>query len=305
MMEDYHSFFQRAMVILTWMMAKMTSIFRRVPLYPAPRVADLRVDRVGYMPAKQTWIDHRFDDPGIGFVVSGQGEYRVDNGPVREIRPGTQFAVYPGARFHYGPSGSAGQAPSWEEYYVIFQGAGVKRWEKAGWFFRDGSVHPLVDLGPIVERFRELIRVVERSGVGDADRAAVMTERLLLEMYYSRASVRESRHPTAAMEAVLGHCHEHFAEPIDFEILAERHAMSYSHLRQQMRKLTGVPPHQYVIRLRCEAARRMLSDTDLAIKEIAGKVGIEDPYTFSRTFKRCVGTSPGRYREQAAPWSRR
>jgi AraC-like DNA-binding protein len=281
---------------MTWMMAKLTATIRGVPLYPPPRVRDLRINHVGYMPAKRNWIHHRFDHPAVGLVVSGQGEYRVGDGPVRAIRPGTCFAVFPGATFHYGPR------DTWEEYYVIFQGPGVKRWERAGWFFTDGSVHPLVDIGPIVERFRELIRVVERGGAGDADRALVMTERLLLEMYYSRASERQARQPTASMEAILAHCHEHFAGEVDFEQLAEKCAMSYSHLRQQMRKLTGMPPHQYVIRLRCEAARRMLSDTDLAIKEIAGRVGIENPYTFSRTFRRMVGVSPLKYRAQAAPW---
>jgi AraC-like DNA-binding protein len=287
------------MVKMTGLMAKMSLILHSMPLHQPPRIGDLRILNAGYFPAKTSWIDHRFESPAVGLVVSGRGEYRIDDGPSKAVAPGTQFGVFPGPTFHYGPRGF------WEEYWVVFGGKGVQRWVDAGWFFTDGALHPLVELGPLVERFREMLRIFKRGGPGDADRAIVMTERLLLEMYYSRASVREARQPTATLESVLAICHERFDQEIDFEALAAQHAMSYSHLRQQMRKVTGVPPHQYVIRLRCEAARRMLTDTDLSIKQIASKVGIRDPYTFSRTFRRCIGTSPGLFRAQAAPWSRR
>jgi AraC family transcriptional regulator, arabinose operon regulatory protein len=294
------------MLDMTILMAKMTLTVRKPLIVAAPlrelsRVCDLHISGAGYIPAKRDWINQRFDVWAVGFVVSGQGEYSFNGGSFHPIRSGCQFTVFPGAAFSYGPRGTG----TWEEYYVIFTGAGVRRWIDAGWFFTDGSVHSLVETGALVERFRELIRVLGRGGRGDADRALVMTERLLLEMYYSRVSVQQAAKSTPTMEAVLSHCHENFAEDIDFIALAEAHAMSYSHLRQQMRRITRVAPHQYIIRLRCESARQLLSDTDLPIKQIAAHVGISDPYTFSRTFSRCVGTSPAAYRKQVAPWANR
>jgi len=294
------------MLKMTILMAKMTPLPQRPLIVAAPlrepsRVSDLQIRCAGYLPRKQDWIDQRFDVWAVGFVVSGHGEYSMNNRPFRPMKPGSQFTVFPGAVFNYGPRGTR----TWEEYYVIFTGAGVRRWIDAGWFFTDGSVHSLVETGPLIERFRELIRILGRGERGDADRALVMTERLLLEMYYSRASVHQASKTTASMEAVLSHCHEHFAEDVDLIALAASHAMSYSHLRQQMRRITGVAPHQYLLRLRCESARQLLSDTDLPIKQIATRVGIPDPYSFSRTFRRCVGSSPAAYRKQVAPWAER
>ncbi len=75
--------------------------------------------------------------------------------------------------------------------------------------------------------------------------------------------------------------------------------MSYSSLRQKLRQLTGAAPAQYLTSLRCDAARKLLCSSEFSVKQIAARVGIDDPYAFSRVFKRHVGLSPQNYREGA------
>jgi AraC-like DNA-binding protein len=282
-------------------MAQVTRPSRVLRLIPALQPGRIRAVQIlaGYMPRKTEWIHHAFESCAIGLVVSGAGSYRVDNGPSRRIGPSSLFAVHPGPTFHYGPA----KGTTWEEYHVVVIGPGARRWIETGWIFTDGAVHQMAEVSALVERFRELLRTLSRGGPGDADRAVLAAERLLLEAYYGRSSVRPSTALKKSTDAVLAYCHQHFARPIDFKALAARNAMSYSHLRQRLRRLTGSAPQAYVTRLRCEAARALLSDTDLAIKEIAARIGIEDPFAFSRTFKRCVGSSPLQYRRQVAPWS--
>jgi AraC-like DNA-binding protein len=263
------------------------------------RGSDLSVVRAGYLPRKREWIHHHFDIHALGLVVSGRGSYRVGEGPVKPIGPGNLFAVFPGPRFHYG----AQPGTSWEEYFICLAGDRLPRWIEAGWFFTDGSVHALAGVSEAVELWRELLGVLGRGEAGDAERAAAIAERLAVELFYGRAERKRAALASPSIEAVLHHCRLHAAEPIDFPALAEANAMSYSHLRQQVRRLTGLSPARYVTRLRCEQARALLTETDLPVKLIAARVGIDDPFTFSRTFRRTVGVSPEGYRRQNAAWA--
>jgi AraC-like DNA-binding protein len=269
-----------------------------LPVRPTT-VPDLWVSNCGYFQAKRQWIHNPFKIHAVGLIASGRGTYQVDGGPVLPLEPGCMFTVYPGPRFDYG----APKGKSWEEYYFCLVGTGVRRLVGAGWLPTDGRVYPLSNPGAIIELYRELLRAARCEQPGDADRAVLIIERILLEMYFNRRSTQSPLPSAKPVEAVLGYCQRNLSEEIQFENLAREHAMSYSLLRQRVREMTGLPPAQYLTSLRCDAARRLLSDTDLPVKQIGTKVGIDDPYTFSRVFKRHVGVSPQNYREQTAPWA--
>ncbi len=249
------------------------------------------------IPHKDAWIHHQFNVYAVGFVSSGRGSYQVDNGPVQRIEAGSLFHVYPGPVFHYGPD----PGTEWCEYHCGLDGPRFQHLREAGVFSTDGRVQQLTNVTALVVQFRELIDVVRRAKPGDADRAVLMTERLLLELYYNRVSLQAST-PSKPIEAILKYCQEHLAEALDFEALASEHAMSYSSLRQGVRAVTGLAPAHYLTALRCDTARAMLADGELSIKEIGSKVGIDDPYTFSRIFKRTVGVSPREYRTKTLLW---
>ena len=52
----------------------------------------------------------------------------------------------------------------------------------------------------------------------------------------------------------------------------------------------------YVITLRMNHARRLMTQTDLAVREIAEAVGYPDQLYFSRLFKKRTGFPPSTYR---------
>jgi transcriptional regulator GlxA family with amidase domain len=59
-----------------------------------------------------------------------------------------------------------------------------------------------------------------------------------------------------------------------------------------------MPPLDYVQRLRIEAAKRRLEQSDTAIEEIGWAVGYEDPASFRKLFRRVTGVAPGVYRRR-------
>src|SRR5258708_25086231 len=55
-------------------------------------------------------------------------------------------------------------------------------------------------------------------------------------------------------------------------------------------------PMAYFIRLKLEKACLFLANSDMKIKNIAAMLGYNDPYHFSRLFKRHMNMSPDLYR---------
>lgn len=91
---------------------------------------------------------------------------------------------------------------------------------------------------------------------------------------------------------------ENLAEEFSLGRLAELAGMSEFHFNRLFKRATGVPPSQYQIRLRLDAARRLLRETGRSIITIANDVGYSNPSHFARLFRKDTGLSPSDYRRQ-------
>lgn len=80
------------------------------------------------------------------------------------------------------------------------------------------------------------------------------------------------------------------------EDMAAEHNLSASHFSNLFRKSTGMPPIDYFIHLKMQKACQLLYANDAKIKVVAIDLGYDDPYYFSRLFKKYIGTSPEQYR---------
>lgn len=88
---------------------------------------------------------------------------------------------------------------------------------------------------------------------------------------------------------------DNLAGELSLAVIAEATGISAYHLAHLFKQSTGLAPHQYVIKMRVEEAKRLLAETNLTVGEIAQRVG----YThsrFSALFHRHVGISPTAYR---------
>lgn len=75
---------------------------------------------------------------------------------------------------------------------------------------------------------------------------------------------------------------------------------SPSHYSSIFKNKTGFSPIEYFNQLKIQKACQYLQFTDLRIKEIAFKIGINDAYYFTRLFGKTMGFSPKDYRQSRA-----
>ncbi len=87
-----------------------------------------------------------------------------------------------------------------------------------------------------------------------------------------------------------------FTGPFDLDELAAVACLSPAHFCHLFSRQVGVSPGEYVIRLRMYRARQLLSDPSLSVSRVANLVGYDDPYYFSRLFRKRHGRCPSEFR---------
>ncbi|WP_042261743.1 AraC family transcriptional regulator [Paraburkholderia heleia] len=93
--------------------------------------------------------------------------------------------------------------------------------------------------------------------------------------------------------------HEEIARRWKVDDLASKVGMSRTAFIERFKDLVGLPPLEYLIRWRMTIARDALKTGNDSLASIATAVGYASETTFSATFKKMFGQSPGRYRSQA------
>jgi transcriptional regulator GlxA family with amidase domain len=91
---------------------------------------------------------------------------------------------------------------------------------------------------------------------------------------------------------VIGHLHE----PLDINRLADHANMSSRNFTRVFHKQTGLPPAKYIEKMRVEAARKYLEDSDISLEQIAEKCGLGGLVSMRRTFLRHLMITPSDYR---------
>ena len=105
------------------------------------------------------------------------------------------------------------------------------------------------------------------------------------------------------IDSIRSYLAANYDSPITLDDLAQQYNFTPSYLIKAFKRQVGESPIQYLIRLRMEEAKRLLSAApDLEIRQIGEIVGYADPHYFSRIFRNTSGVTPSEYRSQhAAP----
>lgn len=104
---------------------------------------------------------------------------------------------------------------------------------------------------------------------------------------------------TDRIALVIKHIKENLKSDLGRDELAKLANLSTSRFDVLFKSFFRISPMTYVHSLRLTEARQMLISSNSSIKEIAASVGHDDPFHFSRIFKRHYGASPQAFRRQS------
>jgi AraC-like DNA-binding protein len=160
------------------------------------------------------------------------------------------------------------------------------------------------------ERMMHISRLHARGTASDelsAATAAIALQELLL-WCAARAqaqSVAPGAEAAAVVEMVAAIIDARFHDLPSMSRIAKDVGKSQNYIARRFRERFGMTILQYALSRRIAHARYLLEGTDLPIREVAARVGIDDAQYFNKQIRRQLGDSPSAIREAARRVARR
>jgi AraC family transcriptional regulator len=113
--------------------------------------------------------------------------------------------------------------------------------------------------------------------------------------------LRRESEPTAhspPIAKVMDWLREHLDENVSVSDLADVGGLSPSYFRRLFHREVGSSPRDYVTQMRTEQAKRLLTESDRSITEIAMELGYSTSAYFTAVFHRETGTTPSEFRRR-------
>ncbi|WP_020615014.1 helix-turn-helix transcriptional regulator [Paenibacillus daejeonensis] len=101
---------------------------------------------------------------------------------------------------------------------------------------------------------------------------------------------------SSVVEQAVAHIHNQYGSSMTLEELAATFELKPKYFSYLFHKFTGIRPIPYLIQYRMNRAQELLLSGQASIREIASRVGYDDPYYFSRLFKKYMGVAPNSLR---------
>jgi AraC-like DNA-binding protein len=112
----------------------------------------------------------------------------------------------------------------------------------------------------------------------------------------SKMKVPVIRDADQKIERCIAHILGHLNERVKVAELAGMANLSSARFTGLFKQKTGLPPMNFIVRLRMHQACHLLKISNLSVREIAATLGYQDPCFFSRQFKLINGVAPKNYR---------
>ncbi len=239
----------------------------------------------GYGPTLRPYHLIHFVTEGEGKLEIRQEEYKVQAGDAFFI-PAEQIAYYEGS-----------VSRPWTYSWIGFTGTQSRNIVREILTFSEGQ-YVLRDLD--VEKYREVIkRGAEIEQVSQASHylsngVLCHVVGLLIEEFQKKGYIRQE---FVLSDEVKFYLDSKFSENIQMQEIASSFHIHPNYMNQIFREKYGISPKKYLMGLKIDKAKNMLTATELPILLISASLGFTDKLSFSRTFKGRVGVSPSEYRK--------
>jgi AraC-like DNA-binding protein len=221
-------------------------------------------------------------------AATGQAEISVNAGNV--------VLLFPGVWHSYSPVVATG----WNEHWIGFSGVMAQRLVRHGFFTMEQPVLRAGDENNMMELFSSLMESIRKNHPALQQIMAGTTECILARLYSAQQSKLAGDDPgLRVVHQAIARMREAGETVISMPDLAGELKVGYRWFRRAFTHHTGLSPHQYFMDIRLTRGRDLLAQTSLSVKEIAMRLGFEEPQYFCKLFRKKVGVTPGVWRAQA------
>jgi len=233
---------------------------------------------------------------GRGSLQTIQEENGSSKGQLWEIRRGDLLLIPKGQAHQY----QADPKYPWSLYWLHFDGLLAQNLMDLICPQQTMAVHQIGTQPQVLSTFESLfdLRYTATSRTRFIHGCHQTQQLISLLAMLARRS-EKSGGSSINMERVQAFMQQHIHNSFRLEELAKHMRSSKFHFCKKFKDLTGQSPMQYFIQLKMQNACTLLDTSEQSVKRIAANLGYEDPYYFSRLFKKQIGLSPLQYKNSS------
>ena len=239
-----------------------------------------------------------YNDPFFLFqyTLDGLGCYE-EAGHHYPLPPGTAFAtIIPSEHYYFVPS----KGPVWHFFWLIVRHQYVVNRMKV---LRE-QMPPVFEAHPdsplMLAALTLLNSLFVRAAVGDrfTEEELIFKFMLEFERYHHEQTYSDLSEQEVFLNPIRKYIMQSIHRAISVEEIADLHNVSRSHFSHRFRSIVGVPPAQFILRIRLNEAVTRLLETDASLEQIARDTGFADANHFNKVFKIHYHLTPGQFRRQ-------
>ena len=236
----------------------------------------------------------------LTFTLRGRGIYR-QAGVLLEAGPGDLLLLEPQAYHDYGCLPQGGWEFLWAHVIARPHWIGLLALPLAGKGLRKLSIADAPDRRRMRAAFQRCHADARGGQGGLAEELALNAlEEVLLLASRARTLAAREQPLSPGIRRAVERLAERPSESHGVPVLARLAGLSPSRFAHRFKAETGSAPIAYLLKLRMRQAARLLEFSGRSVKEIAGDVGFESPFYFSRQFRKHFAMSPTSYRRWRA-----
>lgn len=260
-------------------------------------VSVLYVTDIGYYPKAENHYRERrepIDQYVFIYCIDGRGSYEV-GGNSYEVAANQYFILPAGVPHRY----QADAENPWTIYWIHFKGM------LAPYYAADAiaptSVNPGIHsrISNRINMFEELFETLNSGySIENIRYAMSLFHHYLASLRYVHQyrSAGEKIDEGNVVEAAIHYMKENIERHMTLQEVADFTGYSASHFSMLFKAKTGHSPLNYINLLKIQRACLLLDTTQMRMNQICHKLGMDDPYYFSRLFSKIMGMSPRAYR---------
>lgn len=225
----------------------------------------------------------------IEYIAGGSWELKTAKGKWM-LGPGSVFAYGPGV----GYSLKAVCRGAWSKYFVDFtDGPAVEELRQCG--MEEGVPGTLVQRRWVHDLLDQLIDAAHLRPPARRRVAHIIAELLVERLREDLCPVQRATPARLAYERCREYLSAHYLEVTRLADAARACGVSPVHLCRLFQRYGTEPPHAFLTRLKINHAAERIARSQLPVKAAAAEAGFDDPYHFSRVFKKIHGIAPSRF----------
>jgi AraC-like DNA-binding protein len=249
--------------------------------------------------------DHQFT-PDMGRIIDAFQILMISEGSgifkssrtrgTQTVEAGSLFILFPSVWHCYAPAPETG----WTEHWIECRG---HAFETA---LKKRAIKPNQPIRPadsdFVHLFAEIHAWAARGAL--AHQTVISAQGLQLLALLADSKRNGGDEGGEIVQRAMMRIMENLEKRINMRQLAEEMNIGYTRFSKLFQEHAHTSPKQYHLQVRLERGRELLLNTSMTVKEIASRLGFENPFHFTNQFREVLGVPPRAWRTREQHRSR-